>query len=53
MSAPAIPAVKEAVRRTELSAARELALAALELPTAADVRRSIRDRQRVPLPPAR
>ncbi|HUL86260.1 MAG TPA: phosphoenolpyruvate--protein phosphotransferase [Actinomycetota bacterium] len=53
MSAPAIPAVKEAVRRTELFAARELALAALELPTAADVRRMIRDRQRVPLPPAR
>ncbi len=53
MSAPAIPAVKEAVRRTELSSARELALAALELPTAADVRRAIRARQRVPLPPAR
>jgi phosphoenolpyruvate-protein phosphotransferase/dihydroxyacetone kinase phosphotransfer subunit len=53
MNAPAIAAVKDAVRRTRLDEARDLARTALELPTAGDVRRAIRDHRRVGAPPAR
>jgi phosphoenolpyruvate-protein kinase (PTS system EI component) len=38
---PRIPAVKEAVRRTRAAAARELALRALELAEADEVRRLV------------
>ncbi|GBC86703.1 Phosphoenolpyruvate-protein phosphotransferase [bacterium HR12] len=38
MNPPAIPAVKRAVRATDLARARELAVRALELPTATAVR---------------
>jgi phosphoenolpyruvate-protein kinase (PTS system EI component) len=43
MNPPAIPAVKRAVRETELGRARELAARALALPSAAAVRELLRN----------
>jgi phosphoenolpyruvate-protein kinase (PTS system EI component) len=44
MSPPAIPLVKEAVRRTSLSESRELARRALDMPSAASVRELLASR---------
>jgi phosphoenolpyruvate-protein phosphotransferase/dihydroxyacetone kinase phosphotransfer subunit len=46
MSAPAIPAVKQAVRATDLARARELANDALALATGTEVRALLQDRMR-------
>jgi phosphocarrier protein FPr len=48
-NAPAIPAVKQAVRETDSESARELADQALELSSAAEVRQLVAGENAVPL----
>ena len=48
MNGPAIPAVKQAVRANDSEAARELAEHALELSSAAEVRKLVADEAAVP-----
>jgi len=47
-NSPAIPAVKQAVRRVDAEAARDLAEHALELSSAAEVRKLVADEAAVP-----